>query len=100
MRLPVFALAGVLVLVGCASDGPPAANPGPSVSGRKHYGQEHEISLYKLLRGKPAETQASEPVVGDAEYQEYQEWRRWREFKEYQKWKAEQTQETTPEAGS
>lgn len=78
------------VLTGCASDGPPVTDPGAGVSGRKHYGKENEISLYRLLRGGGEQQRTGEPVVGDAEFQEYQEWKRWREFKEYQKWKQEQ----------
>jgi hypothetical protein len=100
------ALVSALVVAGCASSGPPVSNPG-QVSGRKHQGEEHEISLRRLLHGDPPKTTSGEPVVGDPDYQEYLEWKRWQEFKEYQKWKQEQDQQAgqapadgTPAEGS
>lgn len=86
----VVALAALLVLAGCASDGPPVSNPSGAVSGRKHQGPENEINLFRLFRAERGQSGAAEPVVGDPEYQEYLEWKRWREFKEYQQWQKEQ----------
>ena len=100
MRHLTYLFIPLVVLAGCASDGPPVSDPAQGVSGRKHYGQEHEISLYRLLRGERREQQSADPVVGDAEFQEYQEWKRWREFQEYQQWKAQQEQATPPTEGS
>lgn len=96
MRYLTSLILPVALLAGCASDGPPVSDPAQGVSGRKHYGQEHEISLYRLLRGDRRQQQSNaDPVVGDPEFQEYQEWKRWREFQAYQKWKAEQEQAPT-----
>ncbi|KAA3634437.1 MAG: hypothetical protein DWQ08_00495 [Proteobacteria bacterium] len=99
VRTLTLAVVAPLLLAACASDGPPVSNPSTGVSGRKHYGEEHEISLFNIFRkerGRPAS--ASGPAVDDPEYQEYLEWKRWREFKEYQKWK-EQNPGAVPPSG-
>jgi hypothetical protein len=96
-RFILLVLFPALVLTGCASGGPPVSDPAIGTSGRKHYGKEHEITLFGLLRGRRNEPTTREPVVGDPEYQEYLEWRRWREFKEYEKWKQENPDQVSTE---
>jgi hypothetical protein len=100
-RIVPILLVSILAIGGCASDGPPVADTSAGVSGRKHYGQEHEISLRQILgRDRDrAQTSVTQPVVGDPEYQEYLEWKRWQEFKEYQKWKKENPEAAAPAAG-
>jgi hypothetical protein len=91
----VVLLFSSLVLFACASEGPRVDDPSVGTSGRKHYGQGHEIKLFS--RPTPADA-SSVPEVGDPEYQEYLEWKRWQEFKAYQEWKRQNPDAEGPAA--
>ncbi len=90
--LPLFLISA------CASDGPRVDDPSVGKSGRKHYGQGHEIKLFG--GSKPDFEFSAVPEVGDPEYQEYLEWKRWQEFKAYQEWKRQNPDAADPGAPS
>ena len=92
--LIVILIAAVSFLSACASNGAPVDDPAVGKSGRKHYGEGHEIKLFS--RPKPPIESSAVPSVGDPQYQEYLEWKRWQEFKAYQEWKAQNPDASPP----
>ena len=93
LNIPRIALvaAFLIVLGGCSSTGSTtkSASTAP-ISGKKHTGQQHEITLFRRFFKKSEAEGVNNPQLStDPEYQEYLEWKRWQEFKAYQDWKRE-----------